>query len=165
VPVRIRAVCFDWGNTLMLETGGPPDVPMALWPEVRAVPGAAAMLASLHGRVPLCIATNAAVSHRPMIERALERAGLLHFFTEVFCYAELGVRKESPEFWAIVLRTLDVEPSGLAMLGDSLECDVLVPRALGIQAVWFDALRAPAPASVPTICELGAFVPWVLDRV
>ena len=31
---HIRAVCFDWGGTLMSEAG-PEDIPMCDWPEVR----------------------------------------------------------------------------------------------------------------------------------
>ncbi len=74
----IRAVCFDWGGTLMVDDG-PAGVPMSLWSEVRAVPGARECLAALHGRIPLCVATNAAQSSRTMIEAALDRVDLLCF--------------------------------------------------------------------------------------
>ena len=57
LPAPIRAVCFDWGGTLMVDDG-PDDLPMYEWPSVTAVPGARECLAALHGRVPLCIATN-----------------------------------------------------------------------------------------------------------
>ena len=61
-PLRaIRAVCFDWGGTLMSERG-PEDIPMGLWPEVEVVEGAAKALEVLHGKLPLAIATNASVS-------------------------------------------------------------------------------------------------------
>jgi aminoglycoside 6'-N-acetyltransferase I len=159
---RIRAICFDWGDTLMSEQG-PRDLPMALWPEVRVIPGATGMLAALHGDYRLCIATNASVSSRPMIEQALERVGLRHYFAAVFCHAELGMRKESPAFWHAVARMLDLEFDQVAMLGDTLECDVRTPRALGIHAVWFNDRGArPSPgADVPTVDTLMAFVRFV----
>ena len=87
----IRLVCFDWGGTLMSEAG-PEDTPMGRWPQVHAVPGAATCLAELAGRVPLCVATNASVSGRASIERALDRVGFLGHFADIFCYTELGVR-------------------------------------------------------------------------
>jgi FMN phosphatase YigB (HAD superfamily) len=156
---RIRAICFDWGDTLMSEQG-PRDLPMALWPEVRVIPGATEMLAALHGDYRLCIATNATVSSRPMIEQALERGGLRAFFDAIFCYTELGVRKESPAFWSAIARMLDLEFDQVAMLGDTLECDVRAPQALGIHAVWFDERGTrPSPGvDVPTVHALVDFV-------
>ena len=154
----VRAVCFDWGGTLMSEDG-PDDRPMAVWPTVRAIDGAAETLAALHGRFPLSIATNASISTRPQIERALARAGLLRYVAEIFCFTELGVRKESPAFWRIVSQSLGVAAAELAMIGDSLEPDVLAPRRAGIQAVWFnEGGRRPAPAEpAPAVARLIDF--------
>jgi len=133
---------------------------MALWPEVRVIAGATEMLGALHGDYRLCIATNASVSSRPMIEQALERVGLRELFAAVFCYTELGMRKESPAFWHAVARMLDLDFDGIAMLGDSLECDVRVPRALGIHAVWFNArgARSSPGVDVPAVHTLADFV-------
>ncbi len=161
----VRAVCFDWGGTLMSEAG-PDDLPMALWPTVRCIDGAAETLAALHGRYPLCIATNASLSRRPMIEKALERAGLLRYIGAIFCFTELGVRKESTAFWRIVTATLKVEPKQLAMIGDTLEPDVLAPRRAGVRAVWFnEGNRQPAPGvPVPTVTRLGEFAVLIESR-
>jgi aminoglycoside 6'-N-acetyltransferase I len=145
---------------------------------VRAIPGAADALALLYPDYRLCIATNASVSRRPMIERSLARVGLARYFEAIFCYTELGVRKESPAFWHAMSSALDVDPDGIAMPGDTFECDVRAPRALGIHAAWFrpggwvsgaatdtsSFLRRRALAGVGTIArrvgELGAKTPW-----
>lgn len=155
----IRAICFDWGGTLMSEVG-PQDMPMALWPEVEVFEGAAETLAALHRNYTLCIATNATMSHRPMVERALARGGLLHYFSHVFTYADLGVRKESPAFWQAVTSRLGLEPLQLAMVGDTLEPDVFAPMAFGAFAVWFnEGGRKPLPENkVVTISRLTEFV-------
>jgi FMN phosphatase YigB (HAD superfamily) len=161
----VRAICFDWGGTLMSEAG-PDDRPMALWPTVQRIDGAVETLAALHGRYPLCIATNASVSRRDMIEKALDRAGLLRYIADVFCFTELAVRKESPDFWRVVTEALKVAPGELAMIGDSLEPDVLAPRRFGVQAVWFnDADRQPSPAvAVPTVSRLVDFAALFTPR-
>jgi aminoglycoside 6'-N-acetyltransferase I len=155
----IRAICFDWGGTLMSEDG-PADLPMSQWEHVERLPGALEAVRALHRNYPLCIATNAAVSRPPMIERALDRVGLREYFTHIFCCTELGHRKESPEFWLAVAKALGIAPGHLAMVGDTLEPDVLVPRRLGIHAVWLKpaALASGPSADMPAVASLGEFV-------
>lgn len=161
---EVQAVCFDWGGTLMSEQG-PEDTPMGLWPQVQALAGAAEALALLAGRLPLAIATNATVSRRPMIELALRRVGLGRHFADVFCFTELGHRKNEPEFWEAVERRLGVPRSRIAMVGDSLEHDVRAPRRFGVQAVWLNpAGAAPSDGDddVPVVADLPAFARWVI---
>jgi len=154
----VRAVCFDWGGTLMSEAG-PEDTPMGRWPQVHAVPGAAACLAELAGLVPLCVATNASVSGRASIESALDRVGFLGHFADIFCYTELGVRKDSPVFWQGVSERLGVPLAEVAMVGDSLEQDCLAPRRFGVQGVWFDpsGRGLPRGSDVPRVQHLVDF--------
>jgi putative hydrolase of the HAD superfamily len=140
----IRWGLFDWGGTLMHE-GGPLALPMASWPTVRAVDGAFALLASLAAERRLGIATNATVSDRPMIERALERVSLRQFVSELFCYRELGVKKAEPAYWDAVVARLAVAREEILMIGDDVEQDVLAPARSGITAVWFNPQKTPPP--------------------
>lgn len=151
----IRAICFDWGGTLMSEVG-PSDIPMALWPDIRVIDGAGDTLAALHENFTLCIATNATMSHRPMVERALARGGLLPYFSHIFTDTDLGVRKESPAFWQAATSRLGVNPYELAMVGDTLEPDVLAPMAFGAFAVWFNerGSRQLSKRDIPTVSRL-----------
>jgi FMN phosphatase YigB (HAD superfamily) len=160
----VRAVCFDWGGTLMTEDG-PEGLPMTSWPVVQAVEGAEDCLRQLEGRVPLAIATNATHSGRDMIVLALERVGLRRYFDHVFCFAEIGFRKGDPEFWEVVSRGLGVPLARIAMVGDSWEQDALLPRRFGVQAVWFAGRGAALPASpeVPVVRDLALFARWVLE--
>jgi HAD superfamily hydrolase (TIGR01509 family) len=157
-----RTILFDWGGTLMSEDG-PLDVSMGLWPEVRALPGAQLTLAALAPRYRLALATNATVSRRDMIERALERVALRRYISEIFCFTEIGARKDAPEFWAAVVERLDAKPSELAMVGDSLDQDVLAPRRFGIHSIWFNEDgRQPAPVeALPTVHRLPELIPLI----
>ncbi|MFT3800888.1 MAG: HAD family hydrolase [Burkholderiaceae bacterium] len=159
----VRAVCFDWGGTLMTEDG-PDSTPMSQWPTVRAVPGAPECLAALSGRVPLAIATNASVSRRPMIEKALHRVGMREHFSQIFCYTELGYRKSQREFWDVVANELGQPLERIAMIGDSFEQDADYPRRFGVQGVWFNENGAqPSPdESVPMVTALDRFARWVI---
>ena len=154
----IRAVCFDWGGTLMVDDG-PTGVPMNRWPEVAAVPGARACLAALYGRVPLCIATNAAQSDRGMIESALARVDLMPFISRVYCYRDIGFGKDRPEFWHAVAEGLDLPPSEIVMIGDSIEQDVRSARREGLQTVWFNTQvdDPEGEAARPAVTGLGEF--------
>jgi FMN phosphatase YigB (HAD superfamily) len=156
-PARLWAL-FDWGGTLMSEEG-PLDLPMALWPEVTAIEGAHETLATLSRRYRIGVATNASVSKRNMIEVALGRVGLRDYVSDVFCYTEIGARKESDEFWRSALERLGIEAEDLAMVGDSLEGDVLAPRNFGIYAIWFHPAGAVAGTDVPTVSRLPDVVP------
>jgi FMN phosphatase YigB (HAD superfamily) len=151
-----RWVLFDWGGTLMSEEG-PLDIPMVLWPEVRAIDGAHEALATLAAaKYRLGVATNASVSTRTMIEVALGRVGLRDWVSEVFCYSDIGARKDEDGFWRVVLDRTGAEPSAIVMVGDSLEQDVIAPRRFGIASVWFnEAGRLPPdPRGLPMIEHL-----------
>ena len=160
----LRAACFDWGGTLMSEAG-PDNLPMGAWPEVRAVAGARDALALLHGHLPLCIATNASVSDPSQIERALARVGLAQFFSHVFCYTELGCRKDDPAFWRAVSERLGVPTTSLAMVGDSLEQDVRAPARFGVQSVWFSKSAPYGDRDVPRVAQLPEFARLVLQAL
>ena len=151
---------FDWGGTIMSEEG-PLDLPMALWPEVTAIEGAHETLATLSRRYRIGVATNASVSRRNMIEVALGRVGLRDYISDVFCYTEIGARKNSDEFWRSTLERLEAEAEDLAMVGDSLEGDVLAPRSFGIYSVWFNPAGAASVQGVPTIARLPEAIPLI----
>jgi hypothetical protein len=164
--MALRWVLFDWGNTLMLEEGGPADVPMARWPDVRAVDDAAAVLAEVSSRYRVAVATNAAVSDRPMIERALARVSLADFVSEVFCYRDLGARKAEPGFWSAVVSRLGVPRDALLMIGDDLAQDVWGPRRCGIAAIWFNRRGAQVPPGLDApVIETLAQLPGVIERL
>lgn len=134
---KLRFVVFDWGDTLMSEAG-PLDIPMADWTEVRVIDGAPEVLSLLSKSYRIAIATNATVSKKPDVVRALERVGLSAFIDEIFCFTELGHKKCEPEFWDAVLTRLGAQKNELIMIGDSLEQDVLGPMRVGIRAIWFN---------------------------
>jgi FMN phosphatase YigB (HAD superfamily) len=157
---RFRCILFDWGGTLMSEEG-PQDRPMALWPEVTVIPGARETLAALAPMHRIAIATNASISTRGMIELALERAKLREWISDIFCFTEIGARKDTPEFWSAVTAKLQLPANELAMVGDSLEQDVVAPRRFGIYSVWFNesGRHGAAPDGVPTIHRLADVAP------
>lgn len=130
-------VLFDWGDTLKRDDPRC-DSPMASWAEVAAVPGALEALRFLRPQWGLALATNAAASTEADIWAALERVGLDRLLDRVYCFRSIGHKKPSPEFFAYILADLQLEPTGVIMVGDSYESDVLGARRAGIRAIWFN---------------------------
>jgi putative hydrolase of the HAD superfamily len=163
---RFKCILFDWGDTLMSEDG-PQDLAMGLWAEVRAIDGARETLETLAPDHRLGIATNAVVSSRLMIERALARVSLDQYITDIFAFSELGVRKDTPEFWSYVFSSLALRPEEIAIVGDTLEQDVIAPRKHGVFSIWFNATGKTYPAAdgYPAVSRLPEVVPILIHGV
>jgi putative hydrolase of the HAD superfamily len=159
---KLRFVLFDWGDTLMYEAG-PLDIPMADWPEVRPIDGAGEVLSLLSKSYRISIATNATVSKKHDVVRALKRVGLDAFIDEIFCFTVLGHKKSELQFWDVVLARLGAQKNELIMIGDSLEQDVFGPMRVGIRAIWFNWKQEnfsgpPSIRSVRSLCEVPAAI-------
>ena len=86
--------------------------------EVPAKDGAAALLAALTARgVKLAAATS---SPREHVTRALERLGLLGYFTRLFTTAEVGVSKHKPTIYLLAAEALHAAPAETLVFEDSL---------------------------------------------
>lgn len=139
----IRWLVFDCGDTIMRVW---PDYtgPMAHWPQVEAMPGAATMLAALRGRYRLAQATNASESGAELVRAALARVGLDEAFEVIVTARDLGVSKPDPAFYGAVLAACGCAPDEAVMVGDSLALDVRPAQAAGMRAVWYCVRGDPA---------------------
>jgi putative nucleotidyltransferase with HDIG domain len=138
----IKAVLFDWGDTVMEELAGMHG-PMAEWSRVEATPGIAPVLAGLRGRVPVGIATNAEESDAPMVRKALARVGLDESFTDVFTARNLGFRKPDARFFLRIAEELGCRPEECLMVGNAQSTDAGGAADAGLRAIWL--MRSPEP--------------------
>jgi HAD superfamily hydrolase (TIGR01509 family) len=123
-----------------------------------AVPGAAALLATLAPRVMIGIVTNNTLSEQRI---KLDICGLAPYVDELVASQDVGVAKPDPRIFAIAMERLGVHRDRTVMVGDSWSADVEGAAAAGVRAVWFNARREVCPDR--TIAqELTAFEP--LDR-
>lgn len=120
--------------------------PMSTWPEVRALPGAAAALEALKPNYRLAVATNAAESGETLVCKALERVGLERFFDVVITAKELGEKKPSLAYYNRVVSLVSTPASSVLMVGDDFFNDIFGAKNAGLQACWFnDAGNQKAP--------------------
>ena len=85
----------------------------------------------------LGVVTNRLYGGEPFQED-LRTLGLLNYFDprHIAISGDLGVRKPNPAIFLHALKALDVAPEHAAMVGDSLNADVLGAQKLGILAIW-----------------------------
>ena len=132
----LKAVIFDWGNTLMTDFGL--EGPMCDWPRVEAVSGACETLKDLFGHFSLIVATNGKSSGAPEVSRAMERVGLNRFFEAVFAQKDWGVGKPDKAFFEVICRESGLKPDECLMVGDHAEKDVKGASDFGMRALLFD---------------------------
>jgi HAD superfamily hydrolase (TIGR01509 family) len=118
---------------------------------VVAVDGAAELVAALHGRVPIGVASN---SVRAAVELALARAGL-GGFDAVVCGDDVAAAKPAPDVYLEACRRLGVAPADAVAVEDS-PAGVASARAAGLVVVGLEAqvVLAEAAVRVRTLREL-----------
>jgi FMN phosphatase YigB (HAD superfamily) len=165
--MRLRAVAFDLGHTLMDECRDR-DVPI----DARAVhlmPGVSDVLP--HMTVPLAVWANTRLAAETEVRRWLDRAGLGRLFHWVITSVDAGIRKPAPEFFQYALARCGLAKDDLLVVGNQLNTDIAGAETSGIRTVWLSgpAYRsdddAPSNASPTYIIQTLYDLPALLQRV
>ncbi|HBY21636.1 MAG: hypothetical protein A2X12_02510 [Bacteroidetes bacterium GWE2_29_8] len=132
-----RAFLFDWGDTLMRdfpnETG-----PMFQWEKVETMPNVLETLEILSLKSNIYLATNAIDSNKIEIIAALKRVNIHKYFSDIFCYKDIGYKKPSQEYFARIISILKVKPIEVVMIGDNLNNDIIGSNKFGINSILYD---------------------------
>lgn len=67
----------------------------------------------------------------------LREFGLDTLFDKVIESAVVGIRKPDPQIFALGVEALGMEPSDVAVVGDSFSKDILPARQIGCRTIWF----------------------------
>lgn len=142
----MKSICFDWGDTLMVDF---PQYngPMKDWPEVSLLPGVQDALQTLHTEHDLYVATNASASSVEDVRSALARVEIDSYIQEVFTRHELRAEKPAREFFERLLKNID--DSAAAFVGDHYQKDILGAHHAGMKTFWYNPNFAAAPAHLP----------------
>ena len=94
------------------------------------------ILERLKDRSPLVLTSNAG---REFIDVEMEATGLGRHFDRVFsATSDFGEVKKTIRFYHRICQTLQSDPKEIVHVGDHYEFDYLVPRRLGIHALYLD---------------------------
>lgn len=70
------------------------------------------------------------------VQTLVDKANLRPYFDIILSSAAAGIRKPHPEIFQRALNTLSTSPSHTAMVGDTLEADILGAQNAGMIGIW-----------------------------
>jgi beta-phosphoglucomutase-like phosphatase (HAD superfamily) len=162
----LRGVVWDWGDTLMRDLPGQVG-PMADWPHVEAMPGAASPLKAMSVYPVHCVGSNATESDGRMVAKALERVGLREHLTRFFTSLELGISKPDPGFYREIARALGIPTTSLMAVGNDLQKDIVPAKAVGMVTVFVSSeenLSSEEAADI-TVPDLSCLAQLFWDQI
>ena len=100
---------------------------------LRLYPGVFETLSTLSKEYTLSTAshTQGSFTQLELLELDIEK-----FFSYFVYSSDIGLRKESPDFYKYALETTERKVEDCVMVGDNYDVDVLVPQQLGMKTVW-----------------------------
>jgi putative hydrolase of the HAD superfamily len=137
MPKIIKAIIFDWGDTLMRDFPELPG-PMYLWEKNELIEGVDDLLAAISGKYELCVATNAGESDTASMIKALERVNIAHYFHHSFSSNDLGYKKPDIKFFTSICKYIGVLPENCAMIGNLYDKDITGAKEAGMMTVFFN---------------------------
>ena len=90
------------------------------------------VLETLSKQFPLMLVSN----FYGNIDEVLRDLGIRHFFKGIIESAVVGVRKPNPTLFRLGVDALELEPSEVLVVGDSLRKDIEPAEQLGCQVLW-----------------------------
>ena len=103
----------------------------------------------------------------------LRELGIENFFSYFIYTSDIGFRKESIEFYKYCLKAVGKEAGDCVTIGDNYDVDMLVPKQLGIKAIWLKNpltserylnLIQERPENVINLAEFDK-LPEVIDKI
>lgn len=80
------------------------------------------------------ILSNSIIPARMYAEK-LKQLKINHFFDTILCSSDLGVSKPNPEFFAMALEAMGLNPQDVLFIADNVETDVAGAVAVGIPTI------------------------------
>ena len=90
------------------------------------------MLEQLHERYPMMLVSN----FYGNIDEVLRSYGVRHLFKGIIESAVVGIRKPNPTLFKLGVDALELEPSEVLVVGDSLRKDIEPAEKLGCHVLW-----------------------------
>ncbi len=84
------------------------------------------------------------------VQQLLDRWGLRSYFEFIVTSAGCGVRKPDERIFRLALDHFGVRPEAAAMIGDTLEADILGANRIGMYSIWITR-RVTGPDPAPSL--------------
>ncbi|HUL38047.1 MAG TPA: HAD family hydrolase [Thermodesulfobacteriota bacterium] len=104
--------------------------------KIKTYPDVSDILERLKEKFPIILTSNAG---REFIDVEMEATGLRRYFNRIFsATSDFGEVKKTVGFYQRICQILGTRPQEMVHVGDHHEFDYLVPRSLGIHAIYLD---------------------------
>jgi len=133
----IKALIFDWGDTLMRDFPEL-DTPMFTWENVELIPFVKEVLQYLSGNYLLVVATNAGQSDTQAMIKALKRVDIDKFFSYFFSSKDLGYTKPDPDFFKSISVQIKCDVNECVMIGNLYSKDIIGAKDAGMRTILFN---------------------------
>jgi FMN phosphatase YigB (HAD superfamily) len=130
--MRLKAVAFDWGHTVMDERKDR-DVPLDIRP-THVMPGVMDALERID--LPLALWANTRDAAEADVRAWLARAAMSRFFRWVITSVDAGARKPAPEFFRYALNQCGLDKDEVLFVGNQMNSDIAGAESFGIATVW-----------------------------
>ena len=78
-----------------------------------------------------------------VLEEELKRHNLAQYFSFVIASSDYGFRKPSPRIFNVAIKKMNLEPSEIWFVGDTLEYDIKGATQSGLYPVWYNPHGKP----------------------
>jgi HAD superfamily hydrolase (TIGR01662 family) len=99
------------------------------------------------------------------VQQLLDRWELRRYFENIITSAGCGIRKPDERIYRLALETFNVPAEQTAMVGDTLDADILGANRMGIKSIWITRRVAgldPSPAKPDAIVSTLSEIPAIL---
>ncbi|CAM4071713.1 HAD family hydrolase [Helcobacillus massiliensis] len=130
---------------------------------IEVMPGARELLASLHGRIPMAVASNSSPDE---LQLKLEEGGLIGFFDSLHSAGSVERPKPAPDMYLAAARDLGVEPEHCLAFEDS-PVGGRAAKAAGMRLVGIPSTALPvdvADVQVQSLCD-PRLIEYLADRL
>jgi putative hydrolase of the HAD superfamily len=135
--MKIKAIFFDLGDTLMDETTEIKDI-FGVTQDARLVEGAEEVIRSLkESNYKLALVADTRIG---TYKNVLSKYNLLRYFDSFAISEELGCEKPDPQIFLFALESLGIDKQdykNVIMVGNNLKRDIAGANRLGLISVWF----------------------------
>lgn len=109
--------------------------------------GAPELLETLNGRYRMFLVSNGTLSVQ---EGRLKKAGIGHYFADIFISEQLGADKPSKRFFDLAFANIaDFDVKTAVIVGDSLTSDIRGGIHAGVRTIWFNSEGLPPDEGIP----------------
>ena len=116
------------------------------------IPETVDILEYLRPKYGLHIITN---GFQEIQEKKLKLSNIAGYFDQVVNSEMAGVKKPNPKIFQLALQMADVSPKNSLMIGDNIEADILGAKAVGFNALHYNAHDDPSHDHCEMIHKLG----------